>query len=57
MTLGPLPTIVERPYEPGDIVVYDGFVFEVDSTEDDFVHLKHGNGQDEFVPSSFISLL
>ena len=42
MSLGPLPPIEQRPYQTGDIVVYDGFVFEVTRVEDDNVELKCG---------------
>jgi len=56
MELGPLPPIEYRPYEEGDIVVYDGFVFQVK-------HVDHGDVTIEntervaTVPENFISLL
>ena len=57
MSLGPLPTIENRSYQTVDIVVYDGFVFEVTRVEDDNVELKCACDRTEFVPSTFISLL
>jgi hypothetical protein len=56
-SLGPLPPIEKRPYQPGDVVVYDGFVFEVTYTDDDSVDLVSGDEQLYAIPSTAISLL
>ena len=56
MALGPLPEIEYRPYEQGDIVVYDGFVFEVKYVDAGDVTI--GNPERiTTVPENFISLL
>lgn len=58
MTLGPLPAIEHREYEVGDVVVYDGFVFQVTSpTQDGTITLGNHCGDVERVPENFISLL
>lgn len=58
MTLGPLPAIEYRPYQEGDVVVYDGFVFQVASpTKDGTIELVNQCGDVENVPENFISLL
>lgn len=58
MGLGPLPTIEERPYQQGDVVVYDGFVFQVSSpAEDGDVTISNQCGDVWTVPENFISLL
>ena len=58
MSLGPLPIIEERPYQEGDVVVYDGFVFQVSRTvEDGDVTISNQCGDVWTVPENFISLL
>lgn len=55
--LGPLPPIEKRPYQPGDVVVYDGFVFEVSQVKDESVDLVSGEEELYQIPSTSISLL
>jgi len=56
MELGPLPPIEYRPYEEGDIVVYDGFVFEVKYVDCGDVTIENTE-RVTTVPENFISLL
>jgi small-conductance mechanosensitive channel len=56
-SLGPLPPIEKRSFHVGDVVVYDGFVFAVSSTDDESVDLVSADGQLYTIPSTAISLL
>jgi hypothetical protein len=56
-SLGTLPPIEKRPFQTGDVVVYDGFVFEVSCTDDESVDLVSGDAQLYTIPSTAISLL
>ena len=56
MSLGPLPEIEYRPYEQGDVVVYDGFVFEVKSNNNGDITIENAD-RVTTVPENFISLL
>ena len=56
MSLGPLPELEYHPYEEGDIVVYDGFVFEVKYVDAGDVTIENTE-RVETVPENFISLL
>ena len=56
--LGPLPEIEHRPYQEGDVVVYDGFVFQVSKpAEEGDVTISNECGDVWTVPENFISLL
>ena len=58
MGLGPLPQIKETVYQEGDVVVYDGFVFKVNSpVVDGAVVISNECGDVWTVPENFISLL
>ena len=57
MSLGPLPEITERPYEKGDVVVYDGCTYIVQNSDDGQLTLENATDSVHFVPSTFVSLL
>lgn len=39
-----LPPIVNRPYQEGDVVVYDGFVFSITKVEESGITVSNNCG-------------
>jgi len=55
--MNPLPPIVERPIEVGDVVVYDGFVFSVTEIKGDYARIVNNCGDNHFISTQDLSLL